>query len=39
MIDTARNEIENEEGNLESRLKRLNDAKAQLEGLISKMIA
>ena len=39
MLDTARNEIENEEGNLESRLKRLDEAKAQLEGIIAKMIA
>jgi argininosuccinate lyase len=38
MIDTARNEIEKEEGDLEWRLKRLDDATAQLEGIISKMI-
>jgi argininosuccinate lyase len=39
MIETARHEIANEEDNLASRLKRLDDAKAQLEGIIAKMIA
>jgi argininosuccinate lyase len=38
MIDTARQEIDNEAGNLESRRKRLDDAKAQLAGIIAKII-
>jgi argininosuccinate lyase len=38
MIETARHEIEKEEGDLESRLKRLDDATAQLEGIVSKII-
>jgi argininosuccinate lyase len=37
MIETARHEIEKEEGDLESRLKRLDDATAQLDGIVSKM--
>ena len=39
MIETARHDIANEEGNLASRLKRLEDAKAHLEGIIATMIA
>jgi argininosuccinate lyase len=39
MIETARHDIAHEEDNLASRLKRLDDAKAQLEGIIAQMIA
>jgi hypothetical protein len=39
MIETARHDIAHEEGTLASRLKRLEEAKAQLEGIIAQMIA
>ena len=38
MIETARHDIANEAGNLASRLKRLEDAKTQLAGIIAQMI-
>jgi argininosuccinate lyase len=39
MIETARHEIAHEEGTLAARLKRLEDAKAHLAGIIAQMIA